>query len=81
MPDRPDRASPLHSCLQEAALCRLIASEIANKVAYRVSQWHGGYEFIDEYDVARHFRDARVLTTGEGTSEVQKLLIARSLGF
>ncbi|MTV26808.1 acyl-CoA dehydrogenase, partial [Nitriliruptoraceae bacterium ZYF776] len=50
-------------------------------VAYKATGLHGGYGFIDDYDVTRHYRDARVLTIGEGTSEVQKLLIARSMGF
>lgn len=70
-----------HDVVQEAAMCKLVASELANKVAYKATQLHGGYGFIDEYDVTRHYRDARILTIGEGTSEVQRLLIARSLGF
>lgn len=65
---------------QEAAICKYMASEIANKVAYRATQLHGGYGFVDETDVTRHYRDARILTIGEGTSEVQQMLIARSLG-
>lgn len=70
-----------HDFVQEAAMCKLVASELANKVAYKATELHGGYGFIDDYDVTRHYRDARVLTIGEGTSEVQKLLIARSMGF
>jgi short-chain 2-methylacyl-CoA dehydrogenase len=66
---------------QEAAMSKLVASELANKVAYKATQLHGGYGFMDEYDVSRHYRDARVLTIGEGTSEMQRLIIARSLGF
>jgi short/branched chain acyl-CoA dehydrogenase len=65
---------------QEAAICKFMASEIANRVAYRATQLHGGYGFVDETAVTRHYRDARILTIGEGTSEVQRLLIARSLG-
>jgi short-chain 2-methylacyl-CoA dehydrogenase len=65
---------------REAAVSKLVASELANQVAYRATQLHGGYGFMDDSDVARHFRDARVLTIGEGTSEVQRLLIARGLG-
>jgi alkylation response protein AidB-like acyl-CoA dehydrogenase len=65
---------------REAAICKLIASEIANKVAYRATQLHGGYGFIEESPVARHYRDARILTIGEGTSEVQRMVIARQLG-
>jgi alkylation response protein AidB-like acyl-CoA dehydrogenase len=65
---------------QQAAIAKLVAGETANRVAYRATQLHGGYGFIDDTAVTRHFRDARILTIGEGTSEVQKLLIARSLG-
>lgn len=65
---------------QSAAICKLVSSELANRVAYRATQVHGGYGFIDESAVARHYADARILTIGEGTSEVQRLLIARSLG-
>jgi len=65
---------------QEAAICKFMASEIANQVSYRATQLHGGYGFVDETDVTRHYRDARILTIGEGTSEVQRMLIARSLG-
>lgn len=68
------------NCDQEAAICKFMASEIANQVSYRATQLHGGYGFVDETDVTRHYRDARILTIGEGTSEVQRLLIARSLG-
>lgn len=65
---------------QEAAICKLTAADIANRVAYRATGLHGGYGFVEESAVARHYRDARVLTIGEGTSEVQKMLIARQLG-
>ena len=65
---------------REAAVSKLMASELANKVAYQASQLHGGYGFMDDSHVGRHFRDARILTIGEGTSEVQRMLIARGLG-
>ena len=61
-------------------MSKLAASELANKIAYRATQLHGGYGFMDDSDVTRHYRDARILTIGEGTSEVQRLLIARGLG-
>ncbi|MEA2972416.1 MAG: short-chain 2-methylacyl-CoA dehydrogenase [Actinomycetota bacterium] len=65
---------------REAAVSKLMASELANKVAYKASHLHGGYGFMDDSHVSRHYRDARILTIGEGTSEVQRLLIARGLG-
>ena len=65
---------------REAAVSKLMASELANQVAYKASHLHGGYGFMDDSHVARHYRDARILTIGEGTSEVQRMLIARGLG-
>jgi len=59
----------------EASMAKLFASEAANRVAYRAIQVHGGYGFFEEYEVARLYRDARILTLYEGTSEVQKLVI------
>jgi alkylation response protein AidB-like acyl-CoA dehydrogenase len=63
-----------------AALAKLVASEAANKAAYIATQLQGGYGFITETATTRHYQDARILTVGEGTSEVQKMLIARALG-
>ena len=65
---------------QEAAIAKLVASELANKAAYQATQLQGGYGFIQETDATRHYADARILTVGEGTSEVQRMLIARGLG-
>jgi alkylation response protein AidB-like acyl-CoA dehydrogenase len=64
----------------EAAVAKLIASEAANKAAYLATQLQGGYGFIQETAATRHYQDARILTVGEGTSEVQRMLIARGLG-
>ena len=63
----------------EASRAELFASEAANRVAYRAIQVHGGYGFFEEYEVARLYRDARILTLYEGTSEVQKLIIGAHL--
>ncbi len=63
----------------EASLAKLFASEAANRVAYRAIQVHGGYGFFEEYEVARLYRDARILTLYEGTSEVQKLILGAHL--
>lgn len=63
----------------EASMAKLFASEAANRVAYRAIQVYGGYGFFEEYEVARLYRDARILTLYEGTSEVQKLVIGAHL--
>ena len=64
----------------EASIAKLVASEAAMDNARAATQIFGGYGFIDEFLVARHYRDSKILEIGEGTSEVQKMLIARSLG-
>ncbi len=63
----------------EAAKAKLYASEAASFVTHRAVQIHGGYGYMREYDVERYFRDARVTEIYEGTSEMQRLIIARSL--
>jgi len=65
---------------KEAAIAKLIASEAAMDNARDATQIHGGYGFMNEYPVARHYRDSKILEIGEGTTEVQLMLIARSLG-
>ena len=65
---------------KEAAMAKLYASEIAVDVAREAVQVHGGYGFIEEFAVCRHFRDSKILEIGEGTSEVMRILIARELG-
>jgi butyryl-CoA dehydrogenase len=64
---------------QEAAMAKLFASEAAQVAASRAVQIHGGYGYIDEFPVERYFRDARVQTIYEGTSEIQRLVIARNI--
>jgi alkylation response protein AidB-like acyl-CoA dehydrogenase len=64
---------------RESAAAKLFASEMCNRVVSRAIQIHGGYGFSSEYPVERFFRDARVVTIYEGTSEVQRLVIARAL--
>ncbi|MDT0265517.1 acyl-CoA dehydrogenase family protein [Streptomyces sp. DSM 44915] len=63
----------------EAAMAKLHASDIAVTNAREATQIHGGYGFMNEYPVARMWRDAKILEIGEGTSEVQRMLIARDL--
>ena len=65
---------------KEAAMAKLYASEIAVDVARDAVQVHGGYGYIEEFPVCRHFRDSKILEIGEGTSEVMRILIARQLG-
>lgn len=64
---------------KEAAIAKLFASEIAVTAAREAVQIHGGYGFMDEYPVSRFYRDCKVLEIGEGTSEVQRILISRAL--
>jgi alkylation response protein AidB-like acyl-CoA dehydrogenase len=65
---------------KEAAMAKLLASELAMKAASEAVQIHGGYGFMHEYPVARFFCDAKVLEIGEGTNEIQRIVIARHLG-
>ncbi len=62
---------------REASMAKLFASEMSNRAVDKAVQLHGGYGYIDEFPVERYFRDARVQTIYEGTSEVQRLVIAR----
>ncbi|MET9627095.1 acyl-CoA dehydrogenase family protein [Lentzea sp. NPDC006480] len=65
---------------KQAAIAKLVASEAAMDNARDATQIFGGYGFMNEYPVGRFYRDAKILEIGEGTSEVQKMLIARELG-
>lgn len=64
---------------KESAMAKLFASEAANKIAYQALQIHGGYGYSKEFFVEQIYRDARVLAIYEGTSEVQRIVIARHL--
>ncbi len=65
---------------RQAAIAKLYSSEVAVTNAREATQVHGGYGFMNEYPVARMWRDSKILEIGEGTSEVQRMLIARDLG-
>jgi len=65
---------------KEAAMAKLYCSEIAKEVADEAVQIHGGYGLMKEYDVERFYRDQRLLQIGEGTSEIQRIVISRYLG-
>jgi short-chain 2-methylacyl-CoA dehydrogenase len=65
---------------QAAAIAKLYTGELANRVVNSALQIHGGYGFMDEYAISRLYRDQKVLEIGEGTNEIQRLVIARGLG-
>ena len=65
---------------KEAAIAKLVSSEAAMDNARDATQIHGGYGFMNDYPVARHYRDSKILEIGEGTTEVQLMLIGRELG-
>lgn len=67
-------------CLSEASQAKLFASEIAEQVCSSAIQIHGGYGYLEDYPVERYYRDARITQIYEGTSEIQRMLIARELG-
>jgi butyryl-CoA dehydrogenase len=62
-----------------SSMCKLFASEMANEVTAMAVQIHGGYGYSREYPVERMYRDARVTTIYEGTSEIQRIVISRGL--
>ena len=65
---------------REASMAKLFASEMAKRAADQAVQIHGGYGFMDEYPVSRYWRSVKINEIGEGTSEVQRILIAKLLG-
>jgi alkylation response protein AidB-like acyl-CoA dehydrogenase len=65
---------------KQASVAKLVAGEAAMDNARDATQVHGGYGYMNEYPVARHYRDSKILEIGEGTTEVQLMLIARELG-
>jgi len=67
-------------CILEASACKLFASEVAVNVARESIQIHGGYGIMSEFPVSRYLRDALVYTIGEGTSEIQRNIIAKQIG-
>ena len=63
----------------DSAMAKLYSSEIAVRIAEDCVQMHGGYGFVKDYPAEKYFRDVKLLTIGEGTSEIQRLVIARQL--
>jgi alkylation response protein AidB-like acyl-CoA dehydrogenase len=60
-------------------MAKLLASEMCTRVTHKALQVHGGYGYVTEYGVERHYRDARITEIYEGTSEIQRLVIAGSV--
>ena len=65
--------------LREAAMCKLYASEAAERITSLAVQLHGGYGYTKDYPVERMMRDTKICEIGEGTSEIQRLVISRQL--
>jgi alkylation response protein AidB-like acyl-CoA dehydrogenase len=63
-----------------AAMAKLYSGELSHRAANWALQIHGGYGFMDEYPISRFYRDQKILEIGEGTNEVQRMVIARHLG-
>ncbi|MBI5967406.1 MAG: acyl-CoA dehydrogenase, partial [Deltaproteobacteria bacterium] len=64
---------------KESAMAKLFASEVLDRVANKALQIHGGYGYMKEFPIERHYRDARLLQIIEGTSEIQKIVIINEL--
>ncbi|MEA2785574.1 MAG: hypothetical protein QOF71_1678, partial [Candidatus Eremiobacteraeota bacterium] len=63
-----------------ASLAKLYSGEVSRRVVNEALQIHGGYGFMDEYPISRMYRDQKVNEIGEGTNEIQRLVIARQIG-
>ena len=74
-----ERKDHAQSVTTEAAMAKYYASEVAVKVANEAVQVFGGYGYIKDFPVEKFYRDAKLCTIGEGTSEIQKLVIARNI--
>jgi alkylation response protein AidB-like acyl-CoA dehydrogenase len=64
---------------KESSMAKLFSSEVAVRVANEAVQIHGGYGFIKDFPVEKFYRDVKLCTIGEGTSEIQRMVIARSI--
>jgi alkylation response protein AidB-like acyl-CoA dehydrogenase len=64
---------------QQASMAKLFASEMVNRITAKALQMHGGYGFTKDYPVERFYRDARVFTIYEGTSEIQRIVISNNI--
>jgi butyryl-CoA dehydrogenase len=66
-------------CLKEASMAKLFASEMAERICSQAIQIHGGYGYLNDFPVERIYRDVRVCTIYEGTSDIQRLVIGRQI--
>ena len=73
---RKDKNLPV---VKQAAMAKLFSSEAAMYITNEAIQIHGGYGYIKEYNVERYFRDSKILEIGEGTSEIQRIIISREI--
>jgi alkylation response protein AidB-like acyl-CoA dehydrogenase len=64
---------------KEAAMAKMFSTEVSERVCYKAIQIHGGYGYVREYAVERMYRDQRLCAIGEGTNEIQRLVIARQV--
>jgi alkylation response protein AidB-like acyl-CoA dehydrogenase len=71
-----DTGAPVN---KESSMAKLYSSEVAVRVSNEAVQIHGGYGFIKDYPAEKYYRDVKLCTIGEGTSEIQRLVIARQL--
>ena len=77
---RPGSRTRAGRSRQEAAIAKLYTGEVSNRVVNAALQIHGGYGFMDEFAISRLYRDQKILEIGEGTNEVQRMVIAKHLG-
>jgi alkylation response protein AidB-like acyl-CoA dehydrogenase len=77
--DAAQRRDDAEPCLKEAAMAKLFASEMAERVCSAAIQIHGGYGYLNDFPVERIYRDVRVCQIYEGTSDIQRLVISREL--
>jgi len=67
-------------CVKEASMAKFFSAEVADYVCREAVQIHGGYGYVVEYPVERYYRDAKLASITEGTSEIQQLIISKELG-
>ena len=80
-PTRPPGCTPTGKpCVKEASMAKFFSAEVADYVCREAVQIHGGYGYIVEYPVERYYRDAKLASITEGTSEIQQLIISKELG-